>query len=155
LNAEGFPHDAIDCVLSTGLDSIVDIKAKVAAFSDLKKQPYFEPLAIAFRRVVSILKEGSEGEVDPGLLNEPAEKKLFEAYLEVRDPVLRHIQNKEFDQALEKIAEIKPAVDGFFGEVMVMVEDVSLRNNRLYLLHQISGLFSGLADFSRIILKKG
>ena len=155
LNTEGFPHDAIDCVLSTGLDSIVDIKAKVAAFSDLKKQPYFEPLAIAFRRVVSILKEGSEGEVDPGLLNEPAEKKLFEAYLEVRDPVLRHIQNKEFDQALEKIAEIKPAVDGFFDEVMVMVEDVSLRNNRLYLLHQIAGLFSGLADFSRIILKKG
>ena len=155
LNAEGFPHDAIDCVLSTGLDSIVDIKGKVAAFSDLKKQPYFEPLAIAFRRVVSILKEGFEGEVDPGLLNEPAEKKLFEAYLEVRDPVLRHIQNKEFDQALEKIAEIKPAVDGFFDEVMVMVEDVSLRNNRLYLLHQISGLFSGLADFSRIILKKG
>ena len=155
LNAEGFPHDAIDCVLSTGLDSIVDIKAKVAAFSDLKKQPYFETLAITFRRVVSILKEGSEGEVDPGLLNEPAEKKLFEAYLEVRDPVLRHIQNKEFDQALEKIAEIKPAVDGFFDEVRVMVEDVSLRNNRLYLLHQISGLFSGLADFSRIILKKG
>jgi glycyl-tRNA synthetase beta subunit len=38
---------------------------------------------------------------------------------------------------------------------MVMVEDVSLRKNRLHLLHQISGLFSGLADFSRIILKKG
>ena len=78
LDAEGFPHDAIDCVLSTGLDSIVDIKAKVVAFSDLKKQPYFEPLAIAFRRVVSILKEGADGQVDPLLLHEPAEKKLFE-----------------------------------------------------------------------------
>jgi len=155
LNAEGFPHDAIDCVLSTGLDSIVDIRAKVSAFSDLKKQPYFEPLAIAFRRVVSILTEEAAGEVDPGLLNESAEKKLFEAYLKVRDPVLRNIQNKEFDQALEKIAEIKPAVDGFFDEVMVMVEDVALRDNRLHLLHQISGLFSGIADFSRIILKKG
>ena len=64
-------------------------------------------------------------------------------------------QKKEFDQALEKISEIKPAVDRFFDEVMVMVEDVSLRNNRFYLLHQISSLFSGLADFSRIILKKG
>ena len=155
LDAEGFPHDAIDCVLSTGLDSIVDIKAKVVAFSDLKKQPYFEPLAIAFRRVVSILKEGADGQVDPLLLNEPAEKKLFEVYLKLHEPVLRHIQKKEFDQALEKISEIKPAVDGFFDEVMVMVEDVSLRNNRLYLLHQISSLFSGLADFSRIILKKG
>ena len=155
LDAEGFPHDAIDCVLSTGLDSIVDIKAKVVAFSDLKKQPYFEPLAIAFRRVVSILKEGADGQVDPLLLNEPAEKKLFEVYLKLHEPVLRHIQKKEFDQALEKISEIKPAVDRFFDEVMVMVEDVSLRNNRLYLLHQISSLFSGLADFSRIILKKG
>ncbi len=155
LNAEGFPYDAIDCVLSTGLDSIVDIRKKVSAFSDLKKQPYFESLAIAFRRVVSILNDEAEGEVDPGLLNEPAEKKLFEAYLKVQGPVLRHIQNKEFDQALEKIAEIKPAVDGFFDEVMVMVEDISLRNNRLHLLYQISGLFSGLADFSRIILKKG
>ena len=155
LDAEGFPYDAIDCVLSTGLDSIVDIKAKVSAFSALKKQPYFEPLAIAFRRVVSILNDEAEGEVDTGLLNEPAEKKLFEEYLKVRDPVFRHIQNKEFSQALEKIVEIKPAVDRFFDEVMVMVDDVSLRKNRLHLLHQISGLFSGLADFSRIILKKG
>ncbi|MBT5632753.1 MAG: glycine--tRNA ligase subunit beta [Nitrospina sp.] len=155
LNSEGFPHDAIDCVLSTGLDSIVDIRAKVSAFSELKKQPYFEPLAIAFRRVVSILNDEAEGEVDPGLLNEPAEKKLFEAYLKVRDPVFRYIQNKEFSQALEKIVEIKPAVDGFFDEVMVMVEEASLRTNRLHLLYQISGLFSGLADFSRIILKKG
>jgi glycyl-tRNA synthetase beta chain len=155
LNAEGFPYDAIDCVLSTGLDSIVDIRAKVSAFSELKKQPYFEPLAIAFRRVVSILNDESEGDVDPGLLNEPAEKKLFEAYLVVRGPVTQHIANKEFSQALEKIVEIKPAVDSFFDEVMVMVEDVSLRTNRLHLLYQISRLFSELADFSRIILKKG
>jgi glycyl-tRNA synthetase beta chain len=154
LNGEGFPYDAIDCVLSTGLDSIVDIRSKVSAFSELKKQPYFEPLAIAFRRVVSILNDEAEGEVDPGLLNEPAEKKLFEEYLKVREPVLRHIQNKEFSQALEKIVDIKPAVDGFFDEVMVMAEDDSLRKNRLHLLYQISGLFSGLADFSRIILKK-
>jgi len=38
--------------------------------------------------------------------------------------------------------------------VMVMVEDESLRKNRLRLLHDISLLFSRLADFSRIVLKK-
>jgi glycyl-tRNA synthetase beta chain len=155
LNAEGFPHDAIDCVLSTGLDSLVDIKAKVLAFSEMKKQPYFEPLAIAFRRVVSILNNEAEGEVNPELLKESAEKKLYEFYSAIREPVLQHIEKKEFPQALETIAEIKPAVDGFFAEVMVMVDDVALRKNRLHLLYQISGLFSGLADFSRIILKKG
>ena len=154
LNGEGFPYDAIDCVLSTGMDSIVDVKAKVAAFSDLKKQPYFEPLAIAFRRVASILDKKVDGEIDPGLLNEPAEKQLYAAFLKVRDPVLNHIKNKEFSSALEKMGEIKPSVDEFFDNVMVMVEDPSLRDNRLCLLRDISGLFSGLADFSKIVLKK-
>ena len=111
-------------------------------------------MAIAFRRVVSILNDEAKGEVDPGLLNDAAEKNLFAVYLKVKEPVFQHIKNKEFSQALEKIVEIKPAVDGFFDEVMVMVDDVSLRTNRLHLLYQISGLFSELADFSRIILKK-
>lgn len=154
LNGEGFPYDAIDCVLSTGMDSIVDVKAKVAALSDLKKQPYFEPLAIAFRRVASILDKKVDGEVDPGLLNEPAEKQLYEAFLKLRDPVLNHISSKEFSKALQKMGEIKPSVDDFFDNVMVMVEDPALRANRLCLLRDISGLFSGLADFSKIVLKK-
>ena len=154
LKGESFPYDAIDCVLSTGMDSIIDIKAKVAAFSDLKKQPYFEPLAIAFRRVVSILDRKVDGEVDPGLLNELAEKQLYAAFLKVLDPVLNHIKNKEFSSALEKMGEIKPAVDDFFDNVMVMVEDPALRDNRLCLLRDLSGLFSDLADFSKIVLKK-
>jgi glycyl-tRNA synthetase beta chain len=154
LNGEGFPYDAIDCVLSTGMDSIVDVKAKVKAFSDLKKQPYFEPLAIAFRRVASILDKKVDGEIDPGLLNESAEKQLYAAFLKVRDPVLSHIKNKEFSSALEKMGEIKPSVDDFFDNVMVMVEDPTLRANRLCLLRDISGLFSDLADFSKIVLKK-
>jgi glycyl-tRNA synthetase beta chain len=136
------------------MDSIVDVKAKVAAFSDLKKQPHFEPLAIAFRRVASILDKKLGGEIDPGLLNEAEEKQLYAAFLKVRDPVLSHIKKKEFSSALEKMGEIKPSVDDFFDNVMVMVEDPALRANRLCLLRNISGLFSDLADFSKIVLKK-
>lgn len=154
LNGEDFPYDAIDCVLSTGMDSIVDVKVKVAAFSDLKKQPYFESLAIAFRRVASILDKKVDGEIDPGLLNEPAEKQLYEAFLKIRNPVLNHISKKEFSKALEKMGEIKPSVDSFFDNVMVMVEDPALCRNRLCLLRDISGLFSDIADFSKIVFKK-
>ena len=155
LIGEDFPYDAIDCVLSTGMDSIVDVKAKVAAFSDLKKQPYFESIAIAFRRVARILDKKVDGEIDPELLNEPAEKQLYEAFLKVRNPVLGHLEKKEFPKALEKMGEIKPSVDNFFENVMVMVDDPSLCTNRLCLLRDISCLFSDLADFSKIILKKG
>ena len=136
------------------MDSVVDVRAKVEAFTNLKKQPHFEPLAIAFKRVASILDKKVDGEIDPGLLNEPAEKQLYEAFLKVRSPVLAHIKKKEFSKALEKMGEIKPSVDNFFDNVMVMVDDASLCANRMCLLRDISSLFSDLADFSKIVVKK-
>ena len=154
LSNDEFPYDAIDSVLSTGIDSLVDVKQKVIALSELKKQPHFEPLAIAFRRVVSILTDEAEGDLDSTLLKEPQEKKLYDEFLRVREPVRTHVGNKEFSQALERIVEIKPAVDDFFDHVMVMVKDNALRKNRMRLLYNVSTLFSQLADFSKIVLKK-
>lgn len=154
-STEGLPYDAVDAVLSTGIDSFVDVKNKVIAFAALKQQPYFEPLATTFRRVVSILTDEARGEVQPGLFQENAEKELYRRYQEVCGPVERHVEKKEYAEALKAIVEIKDAVDHFFDKVMVMVEDKALRKNRLCLLYNLSRLFSQLADFSKIVLKKG
>ncbi|HAK37080.1 MAG TPA: glycine--tRNA ligase subunit beta, partial [Nitrospina sp.] len=112
-----------------------------------------EPLATAFRRVVSILNEEAEGEVQVSLLKEPAEKKLYDEYQRIKEPAENCLNNKEFSQALEKIVVIKEAVDDFFDHVMVMVKEDELRINRLRLLKHISLLFSNIADFSKIVLK--
>lgn len=154
LMGDDYPYDAVDAVLSTGIDSLADVKQKVIAFSDLKSLPHFEPLAIAFRRVVSILNEEAPGEIQPGLLTDPAEKELYAQYLNIKDPVRKYIKDKNFAQALRKIVEIKAAVDGFFDHVMVMVKEDALRKNRLHLLYGISLLFADIADFSKIVFKK-
>ena len=153
LIGEEYPYDAIDAVLSTNIDSLVDVRQKVVALSDLKKQPYFEPLAITFRRVVSILNEESDGDIQTSLLSEPAEKKLYDEYRRVKEPVENHLSKKQFPQALEKIVEIKETVDEFFAHIMVMTKEDELRKNRLRLLKHISLLFSNIADFSKIVLK--
>ena len=153
LIGEEYPYDAIDAVLSTNIDSLVDVRQKVVALSDLKKQPYFEPLAITFRRVVSILNEESDGNIQTSLLSEPAEKKLYDEYRRVKEPVENHLSKKQFPQALEKIVEIKETVDEFFAHIMVMTKEDELRKNRLRLLKHISLLFSNIADFSKIVLK--
>jgi len=153
LIGEAYPYDAIDAVLSANIDSLVDVRQKVVALSDLKKQPYFEPLAITFRRVVSILNEESDGNIQTSLLSEPAEKKLYDEYRRVKEPVENHLSKKQFSQALEKIVEIKETVDDFFEHVMVMTKEDELRKNRLRLLKHISSLFSNIADFSKIVLK--
>ncbi|HAX45818.1 MAG TPA: glycine--tRNA ligase subunit beta [Nitrospina sp.] len=153
LSGQEYPYDAVDAVLSAGIDSLADVQQKVIALSDLKKQPHFELLATAFRRVVSILNEEADGEVQVSLLKEPAEKKLYDEYQRIKEPVENCLDKKEFPQALEKIVEIKEAVDGFFDNVMVMVREDELRINRLRLLKHISLLFSTIADFSKIVLK--
>lgn len=155
LSGEDFPYDAIDAVLSTGFDSLVDSRRKVAALSDLKKQTWFESLAIAFRRVASILTDEAPGEARPELFEEAAEKALHEKYLEIKEPIERYIAEKKYAEALAKIVEIKSAVDQFFDKVMVMVDDDALRKNRMHLLYGISRLFSQLADFSKIVVNKG
>jgi len=153
LIGEEYPYDAIDAVLSANIDSLVDVRQKVVALSDLKKQPYFEPLAITFRRVVNILNEESDGDIQTSLFSEPAEKKLYDEYRRIKEPVENHLSKKQFPQALEKIVEIKETVDEFFEHIMVMTKEDALRKNRLRLLKHISLLFSNIADFSKIVLK--
>jgi glycyl-tRNA synthetase beta chain len=41
-------------------------------------------------------------------------------------------------------------VDAFFDGVMVMAEDEQVRENRMALLARLAGLFTGIADFSRL-----
>ena len=141
-------------MLSVNIDSLLDIRQKVIALSDLKKQPYFEHLAITFRRVVSILNEESDGDIQTSLFNEPSEKKLYDEYRRIKEPAENHLRKKQFSQALEKIVEIKKTVDEFFEHTMVMTKEDALRKNRLRLLKHISLLFSNIADFSKIVLKK-
>lgn len=154
LTGEDYPYDVIDAVLSTGIDTFKNVRNKVAALSDMKQQPYFETLATAFKRVVSILTDDVTTAVDPKLLKEPAEKALHAKYLEIRSPVQNFVNQHDYALALATIVEIKDSVDAFFDTVMVNVEDAALQKNRMALLYSISQLFTPLADFSRIVLKK-
>ena len=48
------------------------------------------------------------------------------------------------------IASLKDTVDSFFDDVMVMTDDLQVRDNRLALLGRIAGMFGQFADFSRL-----
>ena len=54
----------------------------------------------------------------------------------------------DYSGALTVLAELRPAVDAFFDNVMVMDDDLAVRNNRLALLKQLHDLFIGIADIS-------
>lgn len=152
--SEGHRSDVVEAVLSAGFDDLVAAQKRLHALSELVGVPEFVPLAVAFKRVVNIVeKQGqgvAKGEVDPARLQEEAERGLHAAWLDAREKVNQRVAADDYPGALALIRGLKPAVDRFFDQVMVMAEDPALRENRIRLLVGIGALFSPLADFSKI-----
>ncbi len=150
LVSQGHPADVVDAVIACGIDDITDMVKRITALQQFKQAPDFEPLAVAFKRVVNILSGSAAGSVDTSLFQHPAEIALYEKYAALSRNVMALMDGKEYLAALRCIATLRPEVDAFFDGVMVMVEDAALRNNRLAVLHEIASLFKNFADFTRL-----
>jgi len=153
LAEEGFSKDIISAVISVTADHVPNIWNRVRALEKLKTKPDFEPLSIAFKRVVNIIKKAEHPkrkEIDENLFQDKCEIALFEASKEVKNKIFNDLDKGLFDQALYDIASLRNVVDDFFDGVMVMAEDNDLRENRLALLINIANMFGLFADFSKI-----
>jgi len=151
LTGQGMPYDVVDAVLSLGIDNITDSLNRIEALRQMKQDPDFEALSIAFKRVVNILKSACpDTGVDTDAFEHAAERSLHRKYLEIRDRVRELMTQRQYLDALRLTATIRETVDGFFDNVMVMAEDAKLRANRLALLGDIASMFTSFADFSRL-----
>jgi glycyl-tRNA synthetase beta chain len=153
LAEQGYSKDVINAVVSVSINSITGVWKRVSALQQLKGEDYFEPLAVAFKRVVNILRKT---EFDPDrypdatLFEQASEGHLLEAYEKVKKDVDRLLFLGDISQALPLVASLRAPIDRFFDEVLVMAEEPALRQNRLSLLQAIARLFNQFADFSKI-----
>lgn len=150
LMADRFPSDAVEAVVSVSFDDLVEAAAKIEALAGFRNRDDFGPLAVAFKRVCNIVKDGVDAPVSAELFQEEAEGGLHQALNQVTGKVSGALEKADYLAALTEIATLKPAVDLFFEKVMVMAEDERVRQNRLALLTAIARLFGRLADFSRL-----
>jgi glycyl-tRNA synthetase beta chain len=150
LVGRGISADVVEAASAAGFDDLVDLERRAQALHDLKKEPDFEPLAVAFKRVVNISKSHPPGPVSPKWFENPAEDRLLEAYRLIGQQAEESIKHKDYPSALKKLSLLRKPVDEFFDAVMVMVEDEKAKTNRLSLLANISQLFFKIGDFSKI-----
>ncbi len=153
LSEQGFSKDVIAAIVFVSADHVPNIWNRARALEKLKAEPDFEPLTIAFKRVVNIIKKAGHFEtnkVDESLFEHECEAVLFADYKKIKEKVLDDLDKGLFEQALFDIASLRDSVDAFFDGALVMAEDSSIRNNRLSLLTQIEELFRLFADFSKI-----
>jgi glycyl-tRNA synthetase beta chain len=150
---DGVPRDVVNAVLNASSDRVPDVWNRAKALSAMKSSPDFEPLAVAFKRVANIIKKTDVNHIGPvneTLFQHESETRLYASCRETAGKVSSSLAQGFYEQALLEMAAVRPPVDKFFDDVMVMAEDPGLRANRLALLLQIARLFSGFADFSVI-----
>ncbi len=152
LTSEGYAYDTVDSVLATHFDDILDARERVMAISEFRKSDDFPAFITAFKRVANIIPEGFHESLDESLLSEPAEKDLYYHYKEIRDEVFSNIEAGQYGNALARIAGIRPFVDRFFEDVMVMDKDARVKNNRLALMELLALTFLNIADIRKIVV---
>jgi glycyl-tRNA synthetase beta chain len=151
----GYAYDEVSAVFRAGADDLVDVEKRLKALKAIRKTRNFEPLAVSFKRIRKILEKANlqPGEVQPvntQLFEKDAERSLYAAVRKAAASVIVDKRLGKYQEALEEIAGLRKAVDGFFEEVMVMAEDEAVRKNRLALLAEILREFTTIADFSEL-----
>jgi glycyl-tRNA synthetase beta chain len=151
--APAFTTEMFDAVLATKPASPLDFDARLNALRAFLDLPEAISLAAANKRIANILRKAGElqrKDVDVESLKDPAEVRLFDAMRALKEAVATALAQREYANALGRLAQLRPPVDAFFEQVMVMDEDPRLRANRLALLAELHGLFIGIADLSRL-----
>ncbi|MGB2115155.1 MAG: glycine--tRNA ligase subunit beta [Porticoccaceae bacterium] len=155
---KGFKTEVFLSVATLQLSNPLDIDARVSAVHQFTLLPEASSLAAANKRVSNILSKqlatNSAEPLNPKLLKESAEKQLADNLDGLEEVIAPLLAKRDYYAVLEKLAGLKQPVDQFFEDVMVMADDIELRNNRLALLDKLQKLFMNVADISQLVPTK-
>ncbi|UCC56275.1 MAG: glycine--tRNA ligase subunit beta [Gammaproteobacteria bacterium] len=153
----GYDTLEFEAVLALRPTRPLDFDQRMRAVRAFRNLPESENLAAANKRIRNILRQAENLEittypakVDAVLFKEDAEKALDKTIRELDNVVNPMFEQRDYTNALCKLAALQAPVDRFFDDVMVMDEDTALRDNRLALLSALSELFLQVADISRL-----
>ena len=152
LRDAGHAVDVVEAVLAQRPTRIDLVPARLAAVREFLALPEALALAAANKRIGNILKKAEQTlpEPDIALLEEDAEKALFQRVLLIAPLVRSHVANEDYADALKVLASVRAEVDRFFDEVMVNVSEPLLRGNRLGLLKALFDQLNAVADIAKL-----
>ena len=155
LRDQGYSVLEVESVLADQPGILKDVPAQLAAVRAFMTLPEAESLAAANKRVANILKKTAESgealaKMDVSELKEAAEKELHASLHAILPTTTALFESGDYTNYLKSFAALKTPVDNFFDSVMVMVDDKSLRQNRLALLADLRKAMNRVADLSKL-----
>ena len=148
---DGIHISLVRAALAAGATDLFDIDLRVRALNAFAKTETAEHLAAANKRVANILSKADELDgtpADSNLFVHEAEHALHEAVGRVASTLRPLLADRNYQNALDELAQLRGPVDAFFDGVMVNAEDPAERLNRLRLLGGLRALFTQVADLA-------
>jgi glycyl-tRNA synthetase beta chain len=145
--------EMIDAVLTLQTDSPVDFKLRVTALTEFVQLPEAQAITHAQKRIVNLFKKShptAQATVAATAFTLPVEQTLFTVLSELKPKVAALVTARRYAEALRITASLRAPIDAFFDGVMVMDDDLSVRERRLALLNDIRNLFLMVADLSAL-----
>jgi len=150
----GLRAECVMAVQARGVTAPLDFDRRVRAVSAFSALPEASALAAANKRVANILQKQDVSAlpqaVDPSLFQDSAEAALFAALESAISDCSPLLAQADYTASLQRLAQLRAAVDDFFSQVLVMSEDAALRNNRMALLSRLRAAFLAVADVSAL-----
>lgn len=156
---QGVAVDTILAVQALSPAVPLDFDRRIKAVQAFRALPAAVGLAEANKRVANILTKARPTDGDGSLelgavhadwLQAPAERALYDAVQQAQADIASHSEQLDYTPILQRLAQLEQPLAQFFADVMVNVEDESLRHNRLALLKQVRDLFLQVADISQL-----
>jgi glycyl-tRNA synthetase len=147
---EGFNYHIVDAVVTAQGHNPAKAARAAKDFTAWVAREDWRTILPAYSRCVRITRTADFGphtDVNKGLFEHPSEGNLYAA-LETAEAAER--ASGSVNDFLNAFVPMIPAVDQFFDDVLVMVEDETVRNNRLRILQRIGNLAEGVADMSKL-----
>jgi len=150
---QGYAALDIEAVLAIDSGLISEIPKRLNAIKEFSQLPESKDLASANKRVGNILKKAdfkSALKIDPALLKDIAEVNLYKTLDLVDAEARKEYLANNYSSSLKLLCKLKNPIDQFFNDVMVNVEDESLKMNRLALLEKLYSAMNLVADLSKL-----
>ncbi|HCT5827454.1 TPA: glycine--tRNA ligase subunit beta [Enterococcus faecalis] len=148
-------HDIIDAVVSAEQADLSKLFASANILKSRFEDQNFKPSMEALTRVINLAKKGQEllGDteegIDPSLFENKAEKELYQAVNDLSEA----FATRTIAENYEALVNLRPLIDAYFNETMVMVEDEKVKQNRLKQLMQIAKMALSIASLDLLIVK--
>ena len=151
---EKISADVVSAVSAGEVSCPVDYFALAHALQDARKDApeTFENLATAYARASHLADASLGTDVDEALMGD-VERELLLATDSARDTLKTALEEKDYSALIAALSALRDPIDRFFEDVMVMDEDMSLRENRLKLLNRFEAVFAGVANIGALAKK--